>query len=81
MQDQKPTIGRFVHYKPSEVERKRMKDANNCNESSLLPAVITAVWSDSCVNLKVLLDGEGDLWATSRSRGENEGNWDWPVKS
>lgn len=39
--------------------------------------IITAIWSDDCINGKVLLDGNDDYWATSVNRGEGEHQWDW----
>jgi len=40
-------------------------------------ALVTAVWSPTLVNLKVMLDGNDDLWVTSRPQGEKPGYWDW----
>ncbi len=69
-------IGKTVHYKPTQEDKNYMKNANTiCNSSDLLPAIIVADWSESCVNLKVLLDGVGDLWKTSMQKGTEEGNW------
>lgn len=73
-----PTIGRVVNYHTTDAQRIRMKHNNNCNVSELLPAIIVAVWGPYIVNLKVLLDGEGDLWATSVQEGTGEGQWEWP---
>jgi hypothetical protein len=41
-----------------------------------LPAIIVAVWGETCVNLKVLCDGEPNLWVTSAVFGASEGQWD-----
>lgn len=71
-----PTIGRIVHYIPSEKEKKIM--AKTGNKSDLLPAIITAVWSDDCVNLKVICDGTQNMWITSAQKGTDENNWHWP---
>lgn len=76
-----PTIGRTVRYKTTEADRKLMEDKPNCNVQNELPAVIVAVWSEECVNLKVQLDGEGELWVTSSLRGDQEMQWDWFVKN
>lgn len=42
----KPSIGRIVHF-----------HFEYCGEPAVAPAVITAVWSDDCVNLQVFPDG------------------------
>ena len=42
------------------------------------PAVVTRVWSGNQINASVLLDGNDTFWVTSRSEGENPGNWAWP---
>ncbi len=39
--------------------------------------IVTAIWSDTCINGKVLLDGNDDLWVTSVNKGEGEHQWDW----
>lgn len=81
----KPTIGRVVHYKLSEQDKKDLEGANrlgfvSCNtRPEVLPAVIVAVWSDTCVNLQVSLDGNKSFWKTSVQEGDLESNWHWPV--
>lgn len=79
----KPTIGRIVVYNTTEEQRKVMAENNRqgvANVQSQLPAIIVAVWSDTCVNLKVIQDGyQLDNWIKSANQGDNEGNWDWPV--
>lgn len=78
----KPSLGRIVIYNTTEADRQKMKDMPNCNVQEKLPAVIVAVWGDteeSAVNINVQLDGEGNLWKTSVHKGENEGNWNFPV--
>jgi hypothetical protein len=73
MAEQKvPSIGRVVHYNVTEDERE------NCNYASVLPAMIVRVWSDECVNLKVLNDEKEDFWRTSAVLGDQEGEWFWP---
>jgi len=52
----KPSLGRVV--------LARVNPAEN-NGSDVAPAIITRVWSDVLVNVRVLLDGEGILWRTS----------------
>lgn len=73
-----PTIGRIVIYKTTEQDRKAMEYSCQ-NVQKELPAIIVAVYGESTVNLKVILDGKGDLWKTSASKGDQEGNWDFPV--
>jgi hypothetical protein len=75
----KPTIGRIVIYHPCADPRNDDVFANGGVKD--VPAVITAVWSDSCVNLKVFCDGPRDTWVTSVSEGTGERNWSWPVKA
>lgn len=86
----KPSIGRIVHFvqkKPADYQTKGLPDA-----LVHLPAMITAVWSDTCVNLRVFTDGtnsdEPDMapvkWITSVSLDESESprnrSWHWPEK-
>lgn len=73
-----PTIGRIVIYTLSEHD----KNSINGNTTDKLPAIIVNVWSDTCVNLKVITDGINDLWKTSVALA-NEGRsvpntWVWP---
>ena len=75
----KPTIGRIVHY---------VLDL----EKNPVAAIITAVWSDTCVNLRLFYDGYGLApqthgwaeWVTSRTLDESEkpavGTWHWLPK-
>jgi hypothetical protein len=74
----KPTIGRIVIYNTTEEERAIMRE-NSCNVQEKLPAIIVYVWSESCVNLKVFLDGVRDFWITSSLNGDGPRNWNWPV--
>ena len=70
----KPTIGRIVIYHCDKDEKENMN-----NQQETAPAIITAVWGDECVNLKVILDGENNLWKTSAPLGNSETQWSWPV--
>jgi len=80
----KPTIGRIVHYEVLPEDKLKMAAARyingGCNDSDKCPAIITAVWSDNCVNLRVIADGNLDLWKTSVNQGDQPGQWSWPVK-
>jgi hypothetical protein len=61
----KPSVGRIVHV----VE-----------DGQPLPAIITKVHSDTCVNLRVFYDSNrNDAWRSSVTQGTAQGCWDWPV--
>ena len=71
-----PKIGQIVVYKPTQEDKNYMSNTNTiCNKQDLLPAIIVAVWSETSVNLKVIMDGVQDLWKTSVPLGNGEGNW------
>lgn len=68
--EQKPSVGRIVHY-------------FGCKGDPPLPGIITAVHSDECVNLKVFDDGGNDQFFSSLTKKENEESttcWDWPAR-
>lgn len=80
----KPTVGRIVNYSCTKAEQELLN-----NFQQVAPAIITAVWSDTCVNLKILHDGTLDRWKTSVIKFDSniknsdgfaftEGVWDWP---
>jgi hypothetical protein len=71
--DQKPSVGRVVHYKPMVTDPPH-------NNAAVLPAIITAVWSDTCVNLRVINDQVWDFWKTSANVGDLDGQWNWPPR-
>ena len=56
---------------------------NRVAEGQIFPALIVRVWDDAAngVNLKVFLDGNDDLWATSRKEGDDVGTWHWPERT
>lgn len=77
-----PTQGRIVKYKLTAADRDKLSAYNKTevfsNMAEELPAIITAVWSEDSVNIKVFVDGNApDLWVTSISQGDEEGNWNW----
>jgi hypothetical protein len=75
----KPTIGRIVVYNTTEKEKEAMRTLSS-NVQDKLPAIVVAVWSDTCINVKVIVDGSmPDIWRTSINLGEAPGNWSWPV--
>ena len=79
----KATIGRIVHF----VQK---KPAGYGEALVHLPAIIVAVWGESCVNLQVFTDGTNSdeqttvpvKWMTSVSLDEGENpqprTWHWP---
>jgi hypothetical protein len=52
----KPSIGRIVHVFANPAQN---------NGADVAPAVITRVWNDQGVNVRVLLDGPDTPWLTS----------------
>lgn len=58
----KPSIGRIVHYYEGDHEAPQgfgsPEHWPGTNGHRVHPAIITAVWSDSCVNLTVFLDAK-----------------------
>lgn len=85
-----PTIGRIVLYRVGEYDVKQFTEngnEGNVRKGSILPAMITAVFSETCVNLKVIGDCPKDAWLTSRNflndgdiaNTENQG-WYWPKR-
>lgn len=79
----KPTIGRIVIYKLTAHDKAALAalgSDNPNNGADEAPAVVVRVWSDNCVNLKVLVDGRETLWATSALQGDQAGQWQWPAR-
>ncbi|MEV6297837.1 hypothetical protein AB0M02_00355 [Actinoplanes sp. NPDC051861] len=85
------SIGRTVHYKLSAGDVVQIDNRlpvyrgqqvrNAVQEGQVLPAVVTATFGAGLTaNLKVLLDGEDDYWATSRTLGDGPGHWSWPPR-
>lgn len=75
--NQKPSVGRIVHYTPPSNE--------SGGKGQPHAAVVTHVWGDSCVNLNVLQDGSfklANLTPTSVSFSDNgsPGTWNWPPR-
>lgn len=71
----KPSIGRIVIYKFSDYEK-----CSHTNGADECPAVIVGVWSETCVNLKLLTDGPGVPWVTSITQGDGQRQWHWPER-
>ena len=63
----KPSIGRIVHF--------------HFESDVILPAIITRIWSDTCVNLKIFGNSSeviNDDYQTSVNQGTESGQWSWP---
>ena len=76
---QTPTVGRIVLYHPTPGERGGATDA------PYFPAVITRVWSPTCVNLQVLTDAGQPFPVTSVQSSPAQGpaperTWRWPPR-
>ncbi len=71
-----PTIGRIVHYHAPEAEAS--------NGTQLFAAMVTRVWSETCVNLTVYPDGGNAYFRTSvEIQGRHQGadrSWSWPPR-
>lgn len=73
----KPSIGRIVHF------------VNDPTQPPIA-AIIVAVWTDTCVNLRIFQDGSNTQptqfseWVTSSTYDENTTpvarTWHWPPK-
>ena len=84
----KPTIGRIVHF----VQEKPYQPKEGPRLMVHLPAIITAVWGETCVNLQVFTDGSNSddanmsavKWITSASLDASEApqprTWHWPER-
>lgn len=83
----KPSIGRIVIYRLTEGDKTTLEvrgASNPNNGADEAPAMVVRVWSDTCVNLKVLVDGEDTLWVTSATLAdapEQERRWRWPDRT
>ncbi len=88
----KPSIGRIVHYVQEKPPQYQPTDGPK--QFVHLPAIVTAVWGDTCVNLMVFTDGSNSevdgtnfrccKWVTSATLDEAETpqprTWHWPEK-
>lgn len=87
----KPTIGRIVHFVQDKPSQYQPKDGPKIQAH--LPAIITAVWGNTCVNLMVFTDGSNSeedgtnfrccKWVTSASlddTGTQARSWHWPER-
>lgn len=73
----KPTVGRIVHYRVS-------AHLQAASAGEVRAAIVTRVWSDTCVNLSVFWDASDSATlpqhVTSVVQGSGEGHWDWPIQ-
>ena len=61
----KPTVGRIVHF---------------MDGGQPLPAIITKVHNDTCVNLRVFYDtNRNGAWKSSVMQGTGDSSWAWPA--
>lgn len=85
-------IGTIVHYRISQndvaaIQQNRkaflqasldpLAHGNDVTKGEVYPAVIVREFGSDQVSLKVLLDGPDEFWATSKSMGDSEGQWQW----
>lgn len=90
-----PSIGRIVHYKLTDGDVSQINDQapardpnsgltrrNPVAAGQEFPAQIVAVFNEAAgtCNLVVQLDGAAQYWATSRSHGDEPGQWAWPTR-
>lgn len=54
---------------------------SDVHEGDILPLIVLRVWSPTCVNGQVFLDGNDVFWATSVSEGTLPGTWCWPPRT
>ena len=73
-------LGDIVIYNTTAEDREVMQGRLS-NIATRLPAIVVAEWGDKCVNLKVILDGEGSLWVTSVTKGKAERQWEFKLKA
>lgn len=93
MSDQKPSVGRIVHYTLNEgdvnmIANQRLAAGHRTHNVAKLgdtyPATVVRVFdpSSTTANLQVHLDGTDTYWATSRQEGQpgEAGHWAWPPR-
>lgn len=74
--DQKPSIGRIVHYRPTKAEES--------NGAPVFAAIITRVWDNEAVNLTVFPDLRAPFMVGTRIRAHDQpdpGQWFWPPRA
>lgn len=54
---------------------------NSVAPGDYYPAIVVRTWPGAtAVNLQVMLDGCDNYWATSRTEGDQDGQWCWPPR-
>lgn len=73
------TEGRIVSYKWGSGDP--FMAGNNPVPGQIVPAIIVRAWNQDpgTVNLYVFVDGPTPFWATSRTKGDGAGQWNWPT--
>lgn len=81
----KATIGRIVHFTFPHDEIKDF--SSEAGQTQTVPAIIVAVWSDDCVNLRVFPDSSGPSIVKTSVPLKNEHSdpnsgfyWEWPAR-
>lgn len=81
----RPIVGQTVHYHVTQYDLNALKAGNDAelarsNSYALgeaVAAMVVRVWGESCVNLRVIVDGRNgaDLWRTSVCGGTLPGQF------
>jgi hypothetical protein len=77
--NQKPSIGRIVHFILNDYITAGFI-TNGQVQGERVAAIVTRVWSDTCVNLRLILDGDAVPLVTSVVQGTEPGQWEWPAR-
>jgi hypothetical protein len=82
-----PTLCKIVLYVLSEademhIKMRKLNDGGNyAAAGNRYPALVVGAWGHQSCNLRVFLDGPGDIWVTSRVEGTGPGTWRWPPRA
>lgn len=75
----KPTIGRIVVYSTTSLDQRMINEHPHNTPREQTPAIIVFVNDDNSVNLKLFIDGCGELYKKDVVQGNEIGQWAWPV--
>jgi hypothetical protein len=67
-------------YKPEWPKGAQAHVGSSATAGEEVALYVTRVWTDTCVNGQVLLDGNDSLWVTSVTEGTAPGTWRWPPR-